>query len=327
MRRRDLLAAAAGLAASACTRQPTRGLTRLRVALAPTLPSSSLFLALERGYFREAGFELETIHTGSPAQSLTLLAGGRIDVYLARLTAALLNAVLKGLKIRIVAGRDDVSTSCGDLGSIYGLRRRFPRGFEDISVLRGKRIAAGTSVGLAHFALDAHLARAGLSTRDVTLVHMTLEQNVAALVAGSIDAMMGVYDIDPGLLAQGAGVVRTPGLAALHPGFQYSNILFGRTLLEAPAEQGARFLAAYLRGAREFAAGATPRFVAELIRAKVVDPDKARSACRDSFSLDGRISGTSVRLFASWAARRGHVQRAPELAELIDLRFLNLNAK
>ena len=93
-------------------------------------------------------------------------------------------------------------------------------------------------------------------------------------------------------------------------------------MLAANVDRGARFLSAYLRGAREFARGKTPRFLEELARADRLDGKKAVTSCRDSFVLDGSIDLNSLRLYADWAARNKYISRPVDVSELVDDRFL-----
>jgi ABC-type nitrate/sulfonate/bicarbonate transport system substrate-binding protein len=310
-------------AVSACSRREAAArLEKIRVAAPRRLTASSLYLADELGFFRQAGFEMEILQVGNSLSATALLAGGKMDVLVGPAGTAFLNAVLKGLPLRIVAGREVAAPTCGYVGAIYGMRRTFPRGLADLTQLSGKRVATGPAVGLAQFALDAHLARAGLSTMDVTIVSLDFHQSVAALLGGGVDAVVGVDDFDRDLTSLASGIVHTAGLAQLYPNFQYSYIIFGQTLLAADPDRGARFLSAYLRGAREFARGRTPRFMEEFARAHRLDLTQARTVCRNSFALDGAIDLNSLRLFADWAARRKHIPRRVEVSELVDERFL-----
>jgi ABC-type nitrate/sulfonate/bicarbonate transport system substrate-binding protein len=322
MRRRDLLTGLT-LAALGCTRRrPASGLRKIRVTAVRRLSTSSLHLANELGYFRDAGFDLEILQGGNSLASLALLAGGKIEAVFGSTGTAFLNAVIRGLPLRIVLGREIASPTCGTVGAVYGLRRTFPRGLSDLSQLKGKRVATGPSVGLARFALDTYLERAGLSARDVSLVSIEFKQSVAALMGGGVDAVVGADDLDRDLATLSGEIVRSAGLAQIYPSFQFSYILFGETMRAMALDRGANFLGAYLRGAREFAHGKTPQFMERFARANGLDFERARTACRETFSLDGAIDRNSLRLFSEWAARKGHIPRAVSLDELVDDRFL-----
>ena len=326
MRRRDMLAgctASVALAGGlACAGRKPVASRKFRVAAARRLSVSSLYLAQELGFFREAGLDLELVQAAGYANSAILLAGGKIDVLFTGIGAIILNAVVKGLPLKIVAGREIASPACGNVGAIYGLRRTFPQGLADITRLKGKRVATGPTIGFSRFVLDAHLARAGLSSKDVTTVGLDFGQNVAALFGGGVDAIVVTDDFDRDPASLSTEIVRTPGLSHIHPNFQSSYIFFGPSMLAADPDCGVRFLRAYLRGAQEFARGKTPRFMEEFARANGLDVQRTVTACRNNFTLDGTIDPNSLRLFADWAARWKYVPRSVSVSEIADDRFL-----
>jgi NitT/TauT family transport system substrate-binding protein len=291
------------------------------VGAARRISTSSLHLAEELGYFREAGFDVEILQGGTPLSAVALLAGGKLDVHFGGCNILFLNAVIRGLRLRIVAGRQIASASCGDVGAIYGLRRTFPHGLTDLTQLRGKRVGVGLAVGIAQFALDAHLASAGLSAKDVTPVNLDFKQNVAALLGGGIDATVGNDDFERDLASM-PEIVHTGGLSGIYPHFQYSYIIFGRTMLEAGLDSGTRFLSAYLRGVREFARGRTPRFLEQFATDNGLNVKRALATPRDCSASDGAIDRNSLRLLAGWAAQRGYIPRPVDVSELVDDQFL-----
>jgi len=289
---------------------------------------SSLYLAYERGYFREAGFDLEILQIANPIDAITLLSGGKVDVSFAGLVSSFLSASSRKLPVKIVASREIASPICGNMGAIYGLRQTFPDGLDDPGVLRGKRVSAGPTIGFTHFALDAQLESVGLTGDDVESVNLPTSQAAAALLSGRIDAAVLNVEFDRNLLERASDIVRGPGLARYHPNFQCSHILFGENLLSADTAVGARFLSAYLRGVREFAQGGTPKFMEEFALAGGLDVAMVVRACRHSFTLNGDIDLHSLKLFADWAARRRFIPQSIDISELVDLRFLrSLNEK
>jgi NitT/TauT family transport system substrate-binding protein len=325
MRRRDLLVgcfAGIALAGAACRGRQPAAAQKLRLSAGKLLSMSSLYLAQESGYFRDAGVDLELMQIPNPLDAMTLLAGGKVDIVFTGIVSSFLNAVLKGLTLKIVAGREIASPSCGTMGAIYGLRRNFPRGLEDLTQLKGKRIAAGPTVGLSHFALDSQLARAGLAGSDVITVNLPSAQAVAALIGGSVDAIVLNAELDRNLTAMSAEIVRTQGLSRVYPDMQGSFIYFGKTLLSGSTAVGAAFLFAYLRGVREFVQGRTPRYMEEFARANGLDVNDTVTACRGTVTTDGAVDLKSLQLFVAWAVRRKHIPQSLDALELVDLRFL-----
>ena len=108
-----------------------------RVSSFPRISMSGLYLARERGYFRELGLKIEIKEILNGAHSLALLAGSKLDARFAALNPGLIHSVARGSKIRIVAGREIASTTCGTVGTIYGNAESFPHGLQDLTQLEG----------------------------------------------------------------------------------------------------------------------------------------------------------------------------------------------
>ncbi len=324
MRRRELLTGlAAGLGfgvGAACSRRSS-SLETIRVGAVRRLSTADLHLGYELGYFRRAGFDLEIHQSGTQLNSVALLAGNKLDVYFAGCNATLLNAIARGLAIRIVAGRQIVSATCHEVGKIYALRRNFPQGLADLKLLKGKRVGVSLAVGMTHFALDAQMRSVGLSIDDVTKVPLDTRQNVAGLMGGNVDALIGTGDYERDL-DELPEIVHTPGISRMYPSFQHTFVTFGKSLLEGGVERGARFLSAYLHGVREFRAGKTPRFVEEFARSWGLDVKRALGSCRSSVAEDGMIDVDSLRTLADWYVGRKYLIRALDVAEMVDRRFI-----
>ena len=146
---------------------------------------------------------------------------------------------------------------------------------------------------------------------------------IAILKTGQIHAWVAQNQHSPNMNQLFAGFVRNTGLAGILPDYQYSFVYFGSKLLDAPEDVGGRFLAAYLRGAREFAQGRTPRFLDEFAKSGGIDPNELRQQCRTSFTLDGAIREDAVRYYTNWAVRRGYCAAPIPVEQLVDTRFLN----
>ncbi|RPI09554.1 MAG: ABC transporter substrate-binding protein, partial [Acidobacteriales bacterium] len=262
MLRRELLLAWACAGAGCSYRKPGPR-RKLTLVASKQLSMSGLYLTQELGFFRDAGLDVEIVPSTNALQSMAALSGGKIDIVFTGMQVSFLNLVLKGVPVRIMAGREIAAPACGTAGVIYGLRRTFPKGLADLRQLKGKRVVTGPSIGFSQFVLDVHLAKVGLSVEDISPLVLSSSQSLAALIGGSVDAVVLNNDMDRDLSELGSDLVRSKRLADVHPEFQYSYIYCGPTLLKGDVDIGARFLAAYLRGAREFAGGRSPKFMVE----------------------------------------------------------------
>lgn len=322
MRRRTLLAAVpfAGHALAGAAFAADR--TTLRVSVVPFMSMAPFFTAYEAGYFAEAGFDVEVDREPNSMQTVPLLAGGRLDVSFISDDAGLLNAVARGARVRIVAGRELASADCHPIGAVYVRRESFPHGLSSMKPLRGAKIAFSDGIGaLPEYALDVLLEHDGMSRDDVQAMRMPRPQAAAALVSGAV----------AGFVAGGTEVVAFPQafefetgpvMARIQPGFQYSWIIFGSRLLDGDVAIGARFLRAYLRGANEYRKGRTPAFVDELAKSQGMDPKVLRSFCRESAEPDGAIRLADLERFVRWAIGRGMCPATLKASALVDGRFL-----
>jgi ABC-type nitrate/sulfonate/bicarbonate transport system substrate-binding protein len=325
MRRRECLGSLAFGAAGilgGCSANGHRENSLLRVATVPGIYAAPLHLANELGYFTHAGLTLEIQPMSSDAETVPPLATGQIHAALASVTPAFVNTVAKGRHLRIVAGRQIASPTCGSVGTLYGNRNAFPDGLSDLRRLKGKRIAVTSATTFTGFCLDTFLAVAGLNAADIDEVSLRQQESIAALVAGKLDAIV-VSQFDYALEALSPVVIKGIGLAAIFPNFQASYMMFGPSLLEAAPQIGTSFLAAYLRGTDDFMAGKTPRFLDEYARNSRLDSGKLRWGCHDWFARDGKIDFSSVRRSVDWMVARKFCQNRFEAEQLVDTRFVD----
>lgn len=319
MKRRVFLTAG-GSWVLGCGRIRPAPVRKLRVGAPLGMGTAALYLSHELGYFREAGFETEITTFTRTADGTAALAGGKLDVLLAAHSPSWINAILRGAPIRVVAAREKISASCRRMAFLAALKSKHPSGLNDLRVLKGKRVIAGGGVGTLQFALDQHLAQAGLTLDDVVLVNLTGPDAMAALFSGSVEAMM-VFD-ESLLPERNPEMVFSRGFAELFPDYQYGQILFGAGLLKSTPQSGRSFLGAYFHGVRDFVGGKTPRFLKEFADYRGVDATHMEKICRDNYVLDGRVDLDHLRRFAEWAWRRGYLIRMVEVSGLVDLRFL-----
>jgi ABC-type nitrate/sulfonate/bicarbonate transport system substrate-binding protein len=295
-------------------------LRKLKIGAPLGLGIAALHLSRELGYFREVGFDAEITEFVRAAEGTAALAGDKLEVLLASQETAWLNAILRGAPIRAVAGREVMSPSCRRMAFLAALKSRYPSGLGNLRVLKGKRVIAGSGIGVLRFALTQHLAQDGLGLKDVDIVNLTGSDAMAALFSGSVDAMI-VFD-ESLLPEKHPELVFSRGLAELHPNYQYGLILFGRRLREQDPRVGRSFLRAYFRGVQAFINGKTPKFVQQFADYRGADAGKMAAMCRANYVLDGNIDRESLTLFVDWAFQHGYLPRRPDVSELVDPRFL-----
>ena len=294
---------------------------RLTISVSNHFSMCPFYLALESGYFTGAGFDIEVVRDTQTAQSLPLLAAGKLDVGFIAFGPSVANAVIRGARVRLVAGRELISQSCGSAGTIFLSRKAFPKGVRTMRELRGCRIGFAGSVPGTGQLLGTLLENEGMGPKDIALIRMREPECVAALRTGGLDAYMSS---EAGFTPEmrHLDLVRGPSVADLLSNFQYSFIAFGSRLLDGPVETGARFLRAYFRGAAEFLGGRTPRFLDDFARSADLDPQLLRQTCRATFERDGSIHLEDLRRNMRWMTAQGLCPANLDPGMFIDTRFL-----
>ena len=84
----------------------------VHVVAMPYLYMASLYLADELGHFAKEGLHVDIEQMEGSTVTIPVLAGGKADAAFFGIHPALINAVARGARIRIVAGRQFYSTDC-----------------------------------------------------------------------------------------------------------------------------------------------------------------------------------------------------------------------
>ena len=143
---------------------------------------AGIFEAIDNGYFRDAGLDVQPQTPSDPSAPIKEVAAGRVDLAVSYEPEVLL-AHDQGLPVKAVAAL--VPTP---LTSMIWLK---DSGIKDVKDLRGKTIAtAGIPYQEAY--LKTILDRAGLSTSDVNTVDVQ-QGLLPAILSGRAQAMLGGF--------------------------------------------------------------------------------------------------------------------------------------
>jgi NitT/TauT family transport system substrate-binding protein len=147
----------------------------------PWIGWGPLYVAAEKGYFKEEGFEVEIVYMewSDPQDGFDALAAKEIDGRLTALDEAVLYWRPETPYAVVLA--TDVSSG-GD-----GVLVRNDRNIASIEDLKGKTVGLWLNTP-SHFLLSYLLQQNGMSEEDVRLVDLSAEDAAAAVAAGDVDA-------------------------------------------------------------------------------------------------------------------------------------------
>lgn len=190
--RRRVLRAGAAAGALAALGAPSLALAqaapKLRIGFWPVAAGLPFFVAIEKGYFKEAGLDVEPLKFAGAQQVMEAMLAGRCDGSANGTGSA-------NLAIGEIAQPGLFKIFCTNPSNAKFVLDEFIAAkdstFKSVADLKGKRVASGP--GIQNVTLcKTMLERAGATGAVVS--ELPIGQHVAALVAGQVDAC---YTLEP----------------------------------------------------------------------------------------------------------------------------------
>ncbi|HIK56748.1 MAG TPA: ABC transporter substrate-binding protein [Synechococcales cyanobacterium M55_K2018_004] len=205
-----------------------------RLAMVTWIGYVPIYIALEKGFYKELGLELEKVVFGSNPEANTAFLAGQVDGVTTVPSEAVLMAA-NGKDFRAVYVID---TSNG--GDSILARNKFP----DVQSFKGQRVALERN-GVSHFFFLEVLSQAGLKESDVQIINLTPDAAAAAYQAGNVEI----------------AVTYAPFLFSANEAQKDGRIIFDSSMLKLPTaiadvaifdttfvEQNPAAIAAFVRG-------------------------------------------------------------------------------
>jgi NitT/TauT family transport system substrate-binding protein len=205
LRRRQFLGAAMAGTALAITGAPAivraQSNPKLRIGYWPVASGLPFFAALEKGYFKDAGLDVEPLKFASASQVMEAMLAGRAEGS-ANGTASAALAIGEIAQPGLFKIFCTNPTNAKFVLDEFVVAKDSP--YKSVADLKGKRVASGPGIQNVTLA-KVMLERGGAGGASVT--EMPIGQHVAALAAGQVDA---VYTLEPtGTVGRLNGATRT----------------------------------------------------------------------------------------------------------------------
>ncbi len=314
---------------------PARAADVLRIGLLHTLSPAPLYIAMERGYFRDEGLDA-SFRFFEAAQPIAAAAvSGDIDVGITALTGGFFSLAGRGT-LKVIAG--GLHEQPGYEGTaILASRKAYDAGLTSAARL------AGHSFGITQFGSSFHYMagriaeREGFALKDLVLRPLQGIGNMAAAVrTGQVDATMAIASMARPMEA--SGEARIIGWAGDLVPYQITAVFAPSRMLEGRADTLRRFVRAYRRGVADYRDGflrldPTGRPVRDAKTAALIpliqkyvyagDPDGPRKIGEGVgyYDEDARLDVQDVAAQLRWFTGQGLVKGQIEPADVIDARF------
>lgn len=219
----------AGLSAGAIPATGAAQQTEVTVGTASSSSDAPIFIGETKGYFRDEGINVRTITFNSASYMVAPLGAGQLDVGGGAPSAALYNAVARGIKIKIVA--DKASSQPG-----YGVNHILVRKdlvdsgrFKTAADFKGMTVAlAGTGVS-SMTTLNEIIRPFGVRYSQVHIVDLSFPQQVVAFRNKAIDAAIAT-DPSATLAIEEGTAVKIRSDDEVIPGHQIAVLLYSKIL-------------------------------------------------------------------------------------------------
>jgi NitT/TauT family transport system substrate-binding protein len=300
----------------------------VQVGLVGATSDAGLYIAQEKGYFREQGITVEFSQFLSGEQMVPLLGSGQLDVGGGATSAALINAVARDIPIRIVADKGSLPPGFGYQAIVVRKELVDSGAFQGCASFKGMRVANTADSDGARPALERMLAECGLSLSDIDLVIMGNPDMPAAFRNGAIEASRM---LEPGLsrgLEEGLFAIYKRG-DEIYPNQQIAVLLYSPQFIASRRDVGQRFMVAYVQGLRDHWAA----FTQGINRAEVIDILTRTTAVKNAalfeqmvppgLNPDGYVNMRTFAADVDWWADHGYVQARIDPAQVVDNSFVD----
>lgn len=303
----------------------------VKIGVANAVSDAGIFIAREKGYFKDEGLSVEIIPFASGANMVAPLGSGQLDVGGGSAAASFYNAYARGIKMKIVA--DKASSIAG-----YPVNRLVVRSdllksgrFKSLPDLTGMKFAMNAPGVSAQVTLDLILKKAGLKRSDIDSVNMSMPDYVAALRNKAVDASIATEPFGSMSIRDG-DAVSIIGDDEILPGHQIANLLYSENFANVRSEDAVRFMKAYLRGLRFYAGAlANGRFDGENAE-EVIRILMASTALKDreiykmiipsGVDPNGAINVQTLKIDLDNYKEAGLIDGKVEIEDVVDMRFL-----
>jgi NitT/TauT family transport system substrate-binding protein len=289
-----------------------------------TISNAPVYIAVEKGFFREQGIITEISNFASAAKQVPALVAGELEVSVGSASAGLFNAVAQQAPFRIVADKGQTREGFGF--SLLTVRKDLVdsgqvKTFRD---LKGKKIAILAKGNIQHYLVGKMAEEVGLTINDVDLTFLDAPNQVTAFETKAIDAAYAVEPWPARFAERGVAVrFRTPDqVKGLGP-VQIGVIIYSGKFIKERKAVAQRWMNAYLKAAELFHKNGTkdPEIAAILEKYTKVPAKVIQTAIPPYQDPTGRPLVENLSDQAQWFARNG-MQQKISIETALDLSFL-----
>ena len=300
------------------------------VGIVGSLSDAPFFLAIDKGYFAEAGIGPQLEEIPSLAKQIAPLSSGDLDAASGAMAAGLYNAVNRGIPMKIVADKGRNAPGYG-FNTIMVRKDLYDDGtITSLKDLKGRTIATIGTGSADVSLLNEAMKSVGLGYDDLTQTELALPNHLTALENKALPLTLTPEPFAT-MMVDRKVAVKLAMVDQFYPNQQQTVLIYGGKFIGERRDVARRFMTAFLRGLRFYLGGlkdgriAGPNadeVIASLTRhSRVKNADLLRRIVPAAMDPDGQVNAAGIEKDFAFLKQKGFIQAAVTPKELIDMSF------
>jgi NitT/TauT family transport system substrate-binding protein len=316
------------LAASAFAQDaPLNPRVAIKTGAVGALSDAGIFIAYEKGFFRDEGLDVELVNFKAGPQIIPSLATNQIQVTGLSVSPSMFNALQRGVDMKLVADKGQVSKGFG--WAALMVRSDLAGSIRELKDLKGRTIGLPSKGVSLYTQLGKALTLGGLSVDDANLVEIGFPEMLPAFTNKVIDASILIEPFVALLVGRGVAV-RWKGVDEYYP-FKAQNgvVMYSEKFTRDEPEAAKRWMVAYLKGThlyRDAVIRGTDRDAVYDILAKHTEVKNLALYSKMQpidFAEDGKVEVPSLELDQDWFLQLGLQKQRADLSKVIDYQYVD----
>jgi NitT/TauT family transport system substrate-binding protein len=303
----------------------------IKIGVVQTLAVGPIFVADERGYFRDEGLDAKITFFDAAQPIAIAAASGDVDFGCTGMAAAFYSLAGQGV-LRIIAGGNREMPGFKNGGYIAS-NRAYDAGFTSLKQLAGKTAAVTQYGSQLHYDLGLIAEKYDIPLKDIHVAALQTNTNMSSALAGG-QADLGVFPVTPAMALLSKNEVHLLGWVGDEVPYSQANTAFTSTkIANGKRDTVDRFLRAFKRGAKDyhdaFADDQEHRRdgpTAEAIIAILAKYTKQRvdtiGTAIPWLDAQLRLDAKDVRHQIEWFTEQGQMKGRVNAADIIDKRYV-----
>jgi NitT/TauT family transport system substrate-binding protein len=306
------------------------------IGMIGSVGDAPFYLALDRGYFAEAGVEPVFEPMGSLAKQIPPLSSGEIDIACGAISAGLYNAINRDIPLKVVADKGRNAPGYG-YNVILARKDLIDSGaIKTLADLKGRTVAT-IGVGSTDMSiLNEAMRTVGMSFDDISQASLALPNHLVALQNKGVEATLTPEPFATMIVEKGLAVPLI-SVDRFYPDQQQTVVVYGAKFMKERRDVAQRVMNAYLRGVRVYmdalkdgriAGKGADEVIASIVRyTPIKDADLLKRITPVVINPDGLVNFESMKKDWKFLESRRLIQTTTTPDDIVDMSFAEAAVK